>query len=418
MGMAASIFDIGLRARAAAVALLIVFASVLTISTAHAQTLTVLHSFTGGGDGREPIAGVTRDEAGNLYGTAVEGGANDLGAVYKLAHKGSGWELSTLYSFANGDGGNTPFGSVTIGSDGNLYGAAAEGGQYGKGTVYKLSPPPALCRSVSCPWTETVLHQFTGFADGAYPEATPIFDSSGNLYGTADGGGNANNGVVFELINSGSGWNEKVLYIFGGSPDGSIPFSSVTFDQTGNLYGTTVEGGGGYGTVYQLVPSGSGWTEKVLYAFQGQNDGSTPYAGVTPDPAGNLYGATFYTGVNFGGTIFQLTPSDGNWIFSVIYSPEAPLGGPEGTLVRSSNGNLYGTIFSGTGQGCSGYGCGSLYELTPSNGGWVYTSLVSFNGDDGGGNPEGALIFDPAGNLYGTTSGSLGGDGSVYEVTP
>jgi uncharacterized repeat protein (TIGR03803 family) len=416
--MAASIFDIRLRVRTAAVGLVMAFASCLAVSTADAQTLTVLHSFTGGVDGREPIAGVARDEAGNLYGTADFGGANNLGVVYKLAHKGSGWELSTLYSFAHGDGGYGPVGGVAIGSDGNLYGTASQGGQYGKGTVYKLSPPPSLCRSVSCSWTETVLHQFTGFADGAYPESTPIFDSAGNLYGTADGGGTANHGVVFELINSGSGWNERVLCTFAGSPDGSIPFSSVTFDQNGNLYGTTVEGGAGYGTVYQLLPSGSGWTKKILYVFQGGNDGSAPYAGITPDPDGNLYGATFYAGVNFGGTIYELTPSDGNWNFSVIYSPEDEEGGPEGTLVRGSNGNLYGTIFSGTGQGCSGYGCGSIYQLTPSHGGWVYSSLVSFNGDGGGGNPEGALIFDPAGNLYGTTSGSLAGYGSVYEVTP
>lgn len=415
----APVFDINLRARKSAVALA-VFATVLTISAAQAQTLTVLHTFTGVPDGREPIAGLTMDAAGNLYGTTYYGGRYEMGLVYKLTHRGSGWVMNPLYSFQGGNDGSQPVGGVTIGSDGNLYGTATHGGQHGAGTVYKLSPPPTICRSILCPWTETPLYQFTGGVDGGTPAATPTFDGAGNLYGTAAAGGTGNAGVVFRLTPSEHGWIDSVLYSFAGSPDGNGPFSSVTFDHNGNLYGTTLEGGtAGSGTVYQLTPSGSNWTEQVLYSFQYSNDGAIPYAGVVLDPEGNLYGATFYGGAGNGGTIFELMPSNGNWIFSVLYSPElGGLGGPAGTLARSANGTLYGTLFSGSNQDCSGYGCGNVFQLSPSNGGWTYTSLYVFTDGAEGGNPEGGLIFDSAGNLYGTTTGALGGDGSAFELTP
>jgi uncharacterized repeat protein (TIGR03803 family) len=366
------------------------------------------------------MAGVTRDSAGNLYGTTYYGGADREGVVFKLSHRSSGWILFPLYSFQQGDGGYAPVAGVTIGRDGNLYGTTIRGGQYDVGTVYKLSPAATLCKSFSCPWTETPLYQFTDGADGGYPQGALIFDSAGNLYGTASGGGTGNNGVIFKLTRSGSGWTQSVLYSFTGSPDGSAPLSGVTFDANGNLYGTTDEGGpSDDGTVYELSPSGSGWTEKVLYAFQYSNDGAIPYAGVVLDPEGNLYGATLYGGTGDGGTIFELMPSNGSWTFSVLYSPElSGLGGPAGTLARSSNGTLYGTLFSGGGQGCSGYGCGSVFQLAPSNGGWAYTSLYNLNDSGDGGNPQGGLILDSAGNLYGTGTGLLGCCGIVFEVTP
>jgi len=419
--IAAFIFDINLPAGKATLVALAVLVVVLTVvPTAQAQTFTLLHAFTGGQDGSEPMAGVTRDSAGNLYGTTYYGGANREGVVFKLSHRGSGWILFPLYSFQQGDGGYAPVAGVTIGSDGNLYGTTIRGGQYDVGTVYKLSPAATLCKSFSCPWTETPLYQFTDGADGGYPQGALIFDSAGNLYGTASGGGTGNNGVIFKLTRSGSGWTQSVLYSFTGSPDGSAPLSGVTFDANGNLYGTTDEGGpSDDGTVYELSPSGSGWTEKVLYAFQYSNDGAIPYAGVVLDPEGNLYGATLYGGTGDGGTIFELMPSNGSWTFSVLYSPElSGLGGPAGTLARSSNGTLYGTLFSGGGQGCSGYGCGSVFQLAPSNGGWAYTSLYNLNDSGDGGNPQGGLILDSAGNLYGTGTGLLGCCGIVFEVTP
>jgi uncharacterized repeat protein (TIGR03803 family) len=418
--LTAPIFDINLRARKATVALFAVIATLLTISAAHAQTLTLLHTFNGRPDGQYPVAGPTMDAAGNVYGATELGGTNNQGLVFKVAHKGSGWEFIPLYSFQGGVDGYYPIGGVTVGPDGNLYGAVTSGGQHGKGAVYKLTPPASFnCRTLFCPWTETPLYQFTGGVDGAYPEGTLLFDRSGNLYGTASSGGAENAGVVFRLTPSGNGWIDSVLYSFAGSPDGATPFSTLIFDSSGNLYGTTTAGGTGWGTVYELTPSGGGWTEKVLYAFQGLNDGGVPYAGVILDPDGNLYGDTNRAGAGNGGTIFELTPSNGNWTFSLLYSPEmTTVFGPAGTLARTSNGTLYGTIFTGGSDNCSGYGCGSVFQLSPSNGGWTYTSLYVFTGGLDGANPEGQVILDSAGNIYGTTSGSLVGNGSVYELTP
>ena len=416
----ASIFDVHLHARKSAVALFAVIAAVLTIaSPVHAQTLTVLHTFNGPPDGSYAVAGPAMDAAGNVYGTTLNGGAHNKGFVFKVAHRGSGWLLTPLYSFLGGLDGSAPLAGVTIGRDGNLYGTASSGGQHGAGVVYKLSPPPSICRSVLCPWTETVLYQFTGGADGGEPAAAVIFDSAGNLFGTAASGGTRNNGVVFKLTPSGSGWTESVLYTFAGSPDGNVPLSALTFDTSGNLYGTTNGGGSGSGTVYQLTPSGSGWTEKILYAFQGSHDGANPTAGVVLDPEGNLYGATFYSGPGNGGTIFELTPSGGNWIFNALYSPVLQgFGGVYSTLARSSGGILYGALLTGgITQDCSGYGCGEIFQLSPFNGGWVYTSLYQFTGGSDGAAPYGGVILDSAGNLYGTDVG-LQNDGNVFEITP
>ena len=168
-----------------------------------------------------------------------------------------------------------------------------------------------------------------------------------------------------------------------------------------------------------MTPSLSGWTETVLYNFRGPNDGVVPYGGLVLDPAGNLYGTTPYGGAGGGGTVFELTPSNGGWVFGVLYSFVLEgTGGPTDTLARSAAGNLYGTVFSGGNfNGCSGYGCGSVFELSPSGGGWIFTSLHEFHDGKDGGNPYAGVILDPAGNLYGTTSGLLGGDGSVFEIT-
>ena len=415
-----SIFDNDLRARTVAFVRLSAFATVLTISTAHAQTLTVLHTFINA----QPHAGVTMDAAGNFYGTTLYGG-NGSGLVYKLAHRGSGWVLNPLYSFQGGSDGAEPMGGVTLGRDGNLYGTTFVGGQHDAGAVYKLSPPPTVCKTVLCPWTETVLYQFTGGADGGEPVAGVIFDSAGNLYGTTGVGGTNNYGVVFKLTPSGSGWTESVVYRFAGPPDGSDPNSALTFDDNGNLYGETDRGGGAdceCGTVYQLTPSGSGWTEQPIYRFQGSTDGGAPSGGIVLDSEGNLYGGASFGGAGDGGTIFELMPSNGNWTFSVLYSPTIQGGSgfqPVGRLARSSSGILYGTFFYGGIQfSCGGEGCGSVFQLAPSLGGWVYTSLYEFTGGDDGGEPTGGLILDSAGNLYGTTSGEVLGYGSAFKLTP
>ena len=184
---------------------------------AQAQTYNLLHEFSNSPDGDAPYASVTMDRAGNLYGTTTYGGANGKGLVFKLSHKGDGWILSPLYSFTGGSDDGSPQTPVTIGPDGSLYGTT-QGRYLGGGTVYKLSPPARACASISCPWTHTVIFNFNG-ADGYYANSV-IFDQAGNLYGTTESGGSAGFGVVYELTPSGSGWTQTILRNFGPPPDG------------------------------------------------------------------------------------------------------------------------------------------------------------------------------------------------------
>jgi uncharacterized repeat protein (TIGR03803 family) len=366
------------------------------------------------------------DRAGNLYGTAEVGGFGG-GTVFTLTHTGSGWIFNPLYSFGEDDGAQ-PRGGVIIGPYGILYGTTYEGGSSGVyGTVFNLRPPPKACKTALCPWTETVLYSFKGGADGAYPWDALVFDQTGNIYGTTQNGGvpkptspcNIGEcGTVFELTPANGGWIESVIYSFSGS-DGKNPLSGLTFDQSGNLYGTTWGGGAyGYGAVYQLTPSGSGWTESILYNFTGGADGASPYGGLIFDPSGKLYGATSAYGTGGGGTVFELTPAgNGNWAYSLVYSfTGAAQCGPRATLVMDGAGNLYGTTI------CDGaYFLGSVFELTPSDDGtWTLTSLHDFAGvHNDGTQPSSNVVIDANGNLYGTTiAGGAHGHGVVWEITP
>ena len=288
-----------------------------------ASTFSLLHKFSNGQDGGTPLAGLTFDRAGNLYGTAAFGGSSSSGTVYKLTHKGSGWTFSPLYEFEGGNDGAFPEAPVTIGSDGSLYGVTNEGGNMQSGTVFRLRPPATSCRSALCFWTETQLYVFTGSGgDGYYPGyGAVIFDSAGNLYGTTIGGGKHNEGSVYKLTPAGPPWMETVLHSFAANPDGCHPYGGLIFDPAGNLYGTTYQCGvNSAGTVYQLTPAGNSWTEGILYAFEGQsdNDGASPYGGLILDPSGNLYGTTSHGGMG-GGTVFELMPSNGGWDYSQIY---------------------------------------------------------------------------------------------------
>ena len=394
---------------------------------AQAQSYTVIHDFTGGLDGDLPWAGLTIDRAGNLEGTTFSGGADDLGTVFKLVRSGSGWTVSPLYSFAGGIDGSHPEARVIIGPDGNLYGTTYSGGTGncfefpGCGIVFKLSPPPTTCRAVQCPWIETVLYRFPGGPSGGNPgPGDLLFDSQGNIYGTTEDGGASfsGEGIVYKLTPSNGTWVETVLYSFTGGADGGAPKAGVIMDNAGNLYGTTEVGGlGQSGTVFELSPSGSGWTEQVLHNFEYQTDGGYPNAGLIFDRTGNLYGAANGGGPNGGGTIFELTPSGGSWNFAVLYS-FANLGndgdGPYSSLVMDQGGSLYDTT-PGWGDGNN---AGTIFKLTPSDGGWTYTLLHQFDFTDGD-FPIGGVIFDASGNLYGTTyEGGTVAPGVAWEFTP
>ncbi len=379
----------------------------VTAITARAQTFTVLHNFSGP-DGQFPRAGLTMDQAGNLYGTTLMGGnieggecTSGCGTVFQLKHEGSGWILNPLYAFGAPPDGNFPQARVIIGPDGNLYGTTTSGGTVGYGTVFKLSPPPNACESALCPWRETVLHSFQGGSDGAMPQLGDlVFDQQGNLYGTTPYGGPGGAGVVYQLTPSGGGWTESILYQFG--ENGEQPFAGLIFDTAGNLYGVTALGGAhGGGTAYKMTPSGSGWTLSVIYNFAAS--GSVPYGGLIFDQAGNLYGTTTAAA---GGTamVYELTPTDGAWTLNQLYSFAT---GEESLakLAMDASGRLYGTFFEGQ----------EVFQLTLSDGQWTKTGFSGSAGSTEYGN----VILDASGNVYGTAQdGGTDDDGVVFEITP
>ena len=261
--------------------------------------------------------------------------------------------------------------------------------------------------------------RFQGYGgnDGANPTIGKLaLDQAGNFYGATTNGGTYGFGTVYKLSRSGGSWVETILYNFGayGSGDGEWPVHSPVLDSVGNLYGTTEYGGiNGAGTVYQLVPNGSGWTENIIAKFAPtDNAGKYPEAGLIIDQAGNLYGATSESAAG-GGSVFELSPSGNSWQLTVLYSFSHPNGyGPIGNLVMDDSGNLYGTTYS------LGAGWGNIFKLTRSGSGWAYSDLYDFYPGDGA-NPTGDLTVDANGNVYGTTqNGGNAARGVIWEITP
>ena len=373
---------------------------------AESQTYKVIYNFTGNGsDGATPYGGPTLDRSGNLYGTTYLGGTYGSGSVYRLSPRGSSWTYSSLYSFKGAsDGAGPAFGSLVIGGNRALFGTTEAGGNFG--TAF------AVC---NCPGREIVLHRFGTGTDGAQPIGGVVLDAAGNFFGTTSLGGAFANGTVFGAKRSGSTWTEAVLYSFTGGDDGASPPAGVTVDANGNLYGTTSFGGvNGSGVVYQLSRSGSGWKQTVLYNFQGIDDGQNPVGGVVLDAAGNLYGTTFDGGINGGGTVYQLSPSDGGWIFTTLYSFSGGYGGPYNKLTLDSKGNIYGFT-----NGDGAFGLGSVFKLTPANGGWTFTDLYDFTGGSQGASPYGSVAVDGDGNVFGTAAvGGSQNQGLVFEIIP
>ncbi len=384
-------------------ALLFSFTFVAAMTGARAQQFTVAYSFTGGGDGGNPLNGFIADGAGNLYGTASGGGALHHGVLFKFNQAGE----SVLYNFAGGDDGVSPQGALLRDDAGNLYGTTFYGGASNAGIVF----------GVTAAGSERVLYSFAGGVDGANPQAGLARDSAGNLYGTTSAGGTANNGTIFKLSRpqkNGQPWTEHILYSFGASPDGATPVAGVTFDKAGTLYGTTSLGGAyGYGTVFTLSSSGSNWTETILHDFQDGDDGGVPYAGLVADKAGNLFGAATEGGVgNVGGTLFELSPSDGEWNFSTIYSlPGSGISGTFRDVLLDPKGNIYATTH------CDGtYNAGTVFELSPGNGRWNYTPLYVFTGGSDGLYSFSNLAVSH-GALYGTTNqGGASGYGVIFKI--
>jgi len=329
-----------------------------------------------------------------------------------------------LYRFTGSPDGNQPDSALVFDAAGNLYGTTALGGAYtscwagqqGCGTVFKLAP------NSDGSWTESVLHSFAGGKDQYFPQGKLILDATGNLYGTTspyecyDLG---DCGTVFKLTaNPDGSWTESVLYTFSGGADGSNPTAGLIFDGTGNLYGTTHLGGIlGAGAVFKLSPHSDGtWTEKVIHSFSGGVDGGQPQSDLIFDAAGNLYGTTamnYATGYGYG-NVFELTlNSHGRWKMNLLHQFTNT---SSSGVVFDGSGNLYGTGVPAT-IGSSNLGV--VFKLTPgSTGGWGYHVLNAFK-DRPGAYPGGNVIFDAAGNLYGTTEGDLSKTlGSLFEISP
>lgn len=325
-----------------------------------------------------------------------------------------------LYSFkANDIDGSVPHAGLVADASGNLYGTTFSGGSsLFYGTVFELTP------GTGGTWTMTVLHSFENDGkDGTIPQAGLVFDASGNLYGTTSTGGHFNNGTVFKLAPASGGWTETILYAFYGSNDGSDPQGTLVFDAAGNLYGTTGGGGAhGSGTVFELAPTTSGaWHKTILHSFNSSsNDGNFPTAGLVRDASGNLYGTTFKGGTYGRGMVFELSPTGtGGWRYTAMHEFNSGDDGqyPYDGLILDASGSLYGTTEDG-----GVHGSGTVFEISPrTGGGWSEKVIHSFGETlNDGVNPLDALVMDSAGNLYGTTEhgGVNGSLGTVFQLSP
>jgi uncharacterized repeat protein (TIGR03803 family) len=374
-----------------------------TVRPAEAQSITTLYSFANSPDGSNPYASLALDAQGNLYGTTRNGGAFGYGAIFEVTPSG---EETTLYSFSDGADGAYPDSDVLIDPQGNFYVTSPYGGTYGRGTAFELtSEGPKVLYSFGIG-----VNLSASFEAGAGPYAGLVPDTQGNFYGTTILGGAYKHGTVFKLDSSG---RESTFYSFAGEADGSYPNGNLVFDEQGNLFGATAYGGSkcfytlGCGLIFELTPSGK---EKVIYRFSGGADGAFPAGGLVLDSQGNLYGTTFEGGYGEG-VVFKLTVSGTE---TVLYAFSGGDGAyPNGGLLRDGEGNLFGTT---SGGGDYDYQ-GTIFEVTPAG---TESVLYNFTGNADGGGPEAGLVTDGNGNLFGTTAfgGSHYAYGTVFKFTP
>jgi len=353
----------------------------------------------------------------------IRSSARVLGAallfLLMLGHAAYGATIkeTVIYPFSAFPGCNSPVAPLIADASGNLYGTASNGGTYQHGCVFELSP------NADGTWNEATLYIFSG-PDGQFPSAPLTFDRSGNLYGTAKSGGTYNSGVAFELSPSANGqWAETVLYNFGNGEDGAAPESELVFDSLRNPYGTTGAGGARRGgTVFRLTPGSNGWAETILYDFPasvGGPDGDIPAGGVVLGPQGRIYGATGFGGAQGAGAVYELTPSATGYTEQLIFSFLSNNGlEPNSSLVMDSKGRLYGTTLAG------GIGWGNVFRLTRgTNGTWTEQILHNFGGNNGanGFYPVGPICLDRLGDVFVATM-SGGGPypdyGTVHVLRP
>lgn len=396
-------------------ALIAIFGLTTPVAQAQLQNdwLSTVYSFNyPGGDGTFPRAGLIMDAAGNFYGTTANGGSGS-GTVFELVNNNGSYTEQLLYTFTGSDGAN-PQASLTMDSAGNLYGTTSNGGAQGLGIVFELV-------NSNGSYSERVLHSFSFSGDGYYPQGSVVVDSSGNVYGTTSNGGASGYGTIFELVNSSGSYTEQLLFNFSGA-EGANPYAGLIMDSAGNLYGTTYNAGaGGRGTVFELVYSPptiwlepGGYAMQVLHAFA-PGEGANPRAGLLMDSAGNLYGTTFNGGPYNKGTVFELTNSSGSYNYKILNNFTGDDGyNPMAGLIMDAAGNLYGTTSYD-----SKYNAGTVFELVNSSG--TYTEQVLYFGQfcNTLGNPLGGVVMDSNGKIYGTVyNGGDHGVGAVFSLAP
>jgi uncharacterized repeat protein (TIGR03803 family) len=358
-----------------------------TVTAATAQTVSVLYNF--GATAQDPILPehtgiIAQGRDGSLYSTTIWGG-NGNGTVFAITPQGT---LTVLYFFG-GTGGQNPWSGLTLGSDGNFYGAARNGGTLGYGTLFKISAYGNL----------TVVYNFTGGDDGAAPLAPPIQGANGNFYGTTSGNP-VNNGTVYSITPSGK---FTTLHKFSGT-DGGYPFAPLVQAKDGSFWGTTLNGGAtGNGTVFRITTAGA---YKLLYSFTGGSDSKLPGSPLIQGNDGNFYGTTMGAGVSGPGTVFRITPTGKLTTLHTFNGSDglAPMGG----LALATDGNYYGTTHGG---GTLGYGV--IYRITPQG---VFSVLYNFDGTNGSA-PMVTLMQQTAGIVYGDTfMGGTYNNGTFYSL--
>ncbi len=408
-------------------------------------TITTLYAFQGPPDGSNPTAPLTYDN-GYLYGTTSSGGPAGVGTVYRMTRARSIVTERVLYTFTGGQDGAGPYGGVTV-HGGVVYGATANGGgtscSGGCGTVFALTKDP----SSRSRFTEQILYRFQGGSDGSGPDAPPIADATGALYGTTSAGGTGCTfgcGTVYELTPTASGYAESVVYRFQSGSDGAQPVAPLIAGPTGEFYGTTVHGGNGAcyfgcGTVFEVAPSTSGYAETILHRFKGGSDGAGAYSPVVRSSSGELFGTTIaggggpnrkcrYNGISVGcGTVFKLTPYPAGYQIQQLHlfrgKNDDGAGPWGGVTFGATPATLYGTTVFGGSCG-SAYGCGSAYKLTKNkDGSYASKVLYSFPGYSGA-FPYASMVYVGK-SLYGTaTEGGIRscpssyGCGIVFAMTP
>ncbi|QGM44920.1 choice-of-anchor tandem repeat GloVer-containing protein [Methylocystis heyeri] len=396
-----------------------------------------LHSFAGSDGATPEFVTLLADDKGALYGTTYSGGSGS-GAVFKLTPPvfgASQWTETVLYKFSGSDGANPSSGLIRD-SHGSLYGVTQGGGAHNLGAAFKLTPPV----SPSTQWSYTKIYDFSA-PNGDVPYNAPIFDGSGALIGAASNGGAYGGGTIYKLTppaSPGSQWTAAALYNFVGAADGRIPYTTLLVDTDGAIYGTAEYGGANnFGVVFALTPPGANctpaspnlWCETVLHSFNG-GDGALPVSGLILDSAsGALYGTTQMGGAYNQGVVYSLTPPtppSTQWLETVLLSFAGGQDGanPYPPLIQKG-GSLYGATFAGGGTGCGGFGCGTLFELAPPNPPtlrWTENILYRFTGGSDSGNPTGGLIFNElhfgsGSSIYGVASGfNTAGNGSVFAL--